>query len=367
MKKTIQITTLSVSILLLIIFIAITVFAYTNNVTTLAEAKAFAESIFNAEKTEVLNELSNKNFDEILSEIKHMENADKTDSNMLSYYHIALADKMVTADKDKITSAILDKSLSAESRASIIVSAESNEISLDYERLSAAITDDNYEDIRSLLIDIVADATPDNIDEIEKIVDNKSEGFSKAIKTLWKIKPTKAIAVADEIFTDYSGEYDEFFRGAFSVKSYQAMLDPTERNCAEYIALCDRVLNTPCEDAESREIYMISWMEEIQSKEILIYFREKGFAEVMSGPYLSLTLAKILEEPASMENIDLFLYFYPHTTTHNVWEALNKHLANNEEFYKNNPQLKNELEQIVIENYEIVSILSEPNEPREVQ
>lgn len=367
MKKSIKITVSTISVILIILIIIVTVFARTNDINSLAEAKAYAESLFNSEKNAVINELADNSFNEILTEIKNIENSDEADKDKLAYYHIALSDKMSTASRNEITSAILDTTLSAESRASIIISAESNDITLDYERLSDAIDDDKYADIRPMLIDLVADATPNNIEEIEKIVENKSEGFSKAIRTLWEIKPTKAIAIADEIFADYSGEYDEIFRGAFSVKSYQAMLDPTDKNCAEYIALCDKILNTPCDNADGRETYMISWIEEIQSKEILIYCKEKGFADRIGTMYLELTLSKMLEEPASIENIELFLYYYRETPIANVWEAVNKHLANNEEFYKNNPELKNQLESIEKDNYELMSILLEPNEPREVK
>lgn len=366
-KKVIKVSVLTVIAILILLFISFTVFAYSNNIKTLAEAKAYAESIFFAERNEIMNKMSDYSFNEILTEIKNIEKNNGADEETLKYYHLALSEKMSTASKNEVTSAILDTSLSAESRATIIISAESNKILLDYEQLNKAITDDKYADIRPLLIELIADATPDNIAEIEKIVDNKSTGFSKAIKTLWEIKPTKAEAVADEIFANYSGEYDEIFRGAFSIKSYQAMHEPTDKICDEYIALCDRILNTPCTDKEERETYIISWMQEIQSKKILIYFKSKGYESRMCGPYLSLTLNKMLSEPATIDNIDLFLHFYPYTTTHNVWEAINIHIKNNNEFYKINTALKRKLEQISIENYEVVSVLAEPNKPREVK
>lgn len=367
MKKSTKILIITISTILIALAVMVTVFAQTNNINSLAEAKAYFQSIFDAESKEILNELSDESFDDILAEIKDIEHSNNADSDALSYYHIALAEKMSTADKDDITSAILDTELSAESRTTIIISAQANEIALDYERLSAAIADDKYEDIRSMLIDVVADATPDNIEEIEEIVNNRSEGFSAAIDALRKIKPSKAIAVADEILADYSGEYDEIFRGAFSVKAYQAMLDPTDANCAEFIALCDRILNTPCNNAEGRETYIISYLEEIQNKQILIYCREKGIDELMCGHNLASTLAKVLKEPASVENIDLFIHFYPGIISQSIWEAVNEHLANNKEFYNSNPELKEKLENISAENYETMSILSEPNEPREVE
>lgn len=366
-KKIIKRYILTIISLLLLLFISISVFAYSNDIKTLADAKAYAESIFFAEKNEVLTKLADYSFSEILTEIKNIEKNKSNDKDTLSYYHIALSEKMTSADKKEITDAILDTTLSAESRATIIISAESNKIKLDYERLSEAITDDKYSDIRPLLIDLIADATPDNIDEIEKIVNNRTAGFSKAIKTLWEIKPAKAIEVADEIFANYKGEYDEFFRGAFSVKSYQAMNDPSDKLCVEYIELCDKIFNTPCDNAEGRETFIVSFLQEIQNKKILIYIRSKGFENRMWGPYLSLTLSKMLSESATEENIDLFLYFYPYTTTHNVWEAVNKHLNENEEFYKNNPELKEKLEQISAENYAIVSDLAEPNKSWEVK
>lgn len=367
MKKSIKILISSFSALLVVFAIVTTAIAQTNNIDSLAEAKAYFQSIFDAEAKEILNELSNESFNDILTEIKNTEQSDDPDSDMLYYCHIALADKMSTVDKDDITSAILDTDLSAESRTTIIISAQANEIALDYERLSDAIADDKYEDIRSMLIDVVADATPDNIEEIRKIVNNRSKGFSKAIETLWEIKPSEAIAVADEIFADYSGEYDEIFRGAFHVKSYQVMLDPTDANCAEYIALCDKILNTPCDDAEGRETYMIIYLEGIQNKQILIYCRGRGIDELMCGPNLASTLAKVLEEPASVENIDLFMHFYPGIISQSIWEAVNEHLSNNKEFYNSNPELKEKLKNISVENYETMSILSEPNEPREVE
>ena len=361
-KKIIRIFLMCGSFILVIAGISVGVFAYKNKITTFEEAKIYAESIFNAEKNEVFNKLSDYEFNDILTEIKQIESSKNSDTNELSYYHIALADKMSTASKKDVTSAILDKSLSAESRTTIIISAQANNVVLDYERLSAAISDDTYEDIRPLLIELVATATPTNIDAIEKIVDNKTNGFSKAIKTLWEIKPTKADAVADEVLAEYSGEYDEIFRGAFSVKSYKARLDPTDKNSAEFIALCDRILNTPCEDSEDRQIFIIATLEEIQNKQILIYFRDKGFSEWTGGHNIALTLSKILKEPASTNNIELFLHFYPKVFTQSLFEDINSHLANNKTFYNTNTELKTKLESIAKDNYETVSILSSPNE-----
>lgn len=366
MKKATKISLLSIAVFLILIFITVSVYAGVHNINTLAEARAYAESLFDAEQKSVLDKLSDKSFDEILKDIQNIEKTKNADTDMLTYYHIALSAKMNTVSGDDITSAILDKSLSAVSRSTILISADDNNVKLDYDRLAAAVTDDNYEDIRSLLIEIVASEAPANIDKIEEIVDKREKGFKKAITTLWESKPEKAIAVADEILNNYSGEYDEIFRGAFSVKAYQTMLNPTDKNCAEFITLCDRILNTPCdEDEEGRRTYIVSYLEEIQSKEILIYCKEKGFEELMTGPYLSITLSKILEEPASIENIELLLYFYPYTTTHNVWEAINKHLSDNKVFFKNNTNLKEKLENISAENYEIVSILAEPYKPIE--
>lgn len=364
MKKSIKISVFSIAVFLILLFVTITVFAKVNNINTLAEARAYAESIFNAEQKAVLNELSDRSFNEILKDIKNIEQTKNADSDMLTYYHVALSAKMETASGDDITSAILDKSLSAASRSTILISAEENNIKLDYTRLASAVTDDNYEDIRPLLIEIVASESPRNINKIEEIVDKREKGFKKAITTLWETKPEKAIAVADEILNNYSGEYDEIFRGAFSVKSYQTQFNPTDKNCAEFIALCDKILNTSCDDEEGRRIYVISYLQEIHNKEILIYCKEKGFSELMGGPDLASTLEKVLSEPASVKNAELFLYFYPEAMTQSIWEAVNKHLADNKQFYKNNPLLKEKLENISAENYEIVSILSEPNEPR---
>lgn len=363
MKKATKISLLSIAVFLILIFITVSVYAGVHNINSLAEARTYAESIFNAEDKEVLDKLSERSFNELLKDIKSIEKTKDADSDMLTYYHIALSEKMDMVSGDDITSAILDKSLSAASRSTILISADKNNVKLDYSRLASAITDDNYEDIRSILIDIIASESPKNIDKIEKIVEKREKGFKKAITTLWESKPAKAISVTDEILNNYSGEYDEIFRGAFSVKSYQTMLDPTDKNCSEFIALCDRILNTPCDDEEGRRIYIVSYLNEISSKKILIYCKEKGFAELMGGPNLASTLKKILSEPASVENAKLFLYFYPQAMTQSIWETVNKYLENNEEFFINNPELKEKLKNISAENYEIVSILSEPYEP----
>ena len=363
MKKVTKISLLSIAVFLILIFITVSVYAGVHNINTLSEARAYAESLFNAEQKAILDKLSDKSFDEILKDIKNIENTKNADTDMLTYYHVALSAKMKTVSGDDITSAILDKSLSAVSRSTILISADDNNVKLDYDRLAAAVTDDNYEDIRPLLIEIVAREAPANIDKIEEIVDKREKGFKKAIRTLWESNPEKAIAVADEILNNYSGEYDEIFRGAFTIKAYQAKFTPTDKNCSEIIALCDRILNTPCnDDEEGRKIYIASYLEEIPNKEILIYCMGNDLAEWFCGPNLLFTLENLLSEPASRENINIFLFYYSGVISLNVWEPLSEHIKNNNEFYKNNPELKKELELIIKDNYETVSILSEPNE-----
>lgn len=261
MKKTLKVIIISITSLSMIFSIFVFAFADTNNNRTIEEIRYYYELKLNSERDLILKECSGKNFSQILSEIKKAEN-ENLGEEILGYLHIALGKKMADADKNQITDAILDTELSAASRVTIIISAQVNEISLDYERLNEAIGDDRYEDIRPMLIELIAEVTPDNIDEIEKIVKNKSKGFSMAIKTLFKIKPSEAISVADEILANYSGEYDEIFRGAFSVKSYQAMLAP-EENLYKFIALCNKIHNTPCDDYEEREIFISSWLQEI--------------------------------------------------------------------------------------------------------
>lgn len=123
-KKLIKISALTLSVIFIFTCISIGVFAYKNNITSLEEAKAYAENIFNAEKNDILHKLSDYEFNDIISEIKQLESTKNSDRDTLAYYHLALADKMKTASKNDITSAILDTELSADSRATIIISAE---------------------------------------------------------------------------------------------------------------------------------------------------------------------------------------------------------------------------------------------------
>lgn len=363
MKKTLKTLIITLISLIAVSSVFVIVFAEVNNISSFDQAKYYFELKFNSERDKILNENSEKNFDQILSEIKKAEK-ENLGEDTLGYLHIALAEKMTDVDKNEITDAILDTELSAESRTTIIISAQIKEVALNYERLNEAIDNEKYKDIRSMLIDVVADATPHNIANIEKIVNNRSEGFYKAINSLYEIKPSEAIAIADEILANYSGEYDEVFRGAFSIKSFQAILEPTDKNCEEYIELCNRILATDCEDSKERETYIVSWMQETYNKKMLLWFKDNNLVHKMVGPHISLTFEKIFEEPATVENVELFIYFYPQTFTQNVWEIVNKHIKENEDFFNEHPELREELEKISADNYRVVSILNNSAEER---
>ncbi|MCR5042033.1 MAG: hypothetical protein K6C36_08065 [Clostridia bacterium] len=331
MKK-IRIITVSVVALIIIVAVSIGVGANRQKILSPEEEVKF---------TDVQTQ-------ELIDSVRTAESSEELDLNIYG----ALIDRVSELKVDEYVF-LLENNLDSDTVTKALISAATDgKIVIPDEILDTIFQSDLDFNVRLEALFYCASSEKDYSDTYIKLADDP-ELASFALRQLYTENPDTAMEIVRETIASYDGNYSIKLQGALHVMPDYLKKQGTDGEIAEYIALCEDIINGCKKDDEAVRSILLDLIGQIDSRQSLEYVvgNDEFIAKSSLVLYNQNTLRTILTNEPDEKSIDLALTCIAEDPADLLMDLLVENLEEHDEFYSAHPELYEKANRIVTDAY----------------
>ncbi len=346
-------------ILTVIAFILVTAVCATGvTIAVLADANRISinsDGVLSAEEAvKLTNKLEKKNFSQLIKETDKLDI--NKDGDIFGCYYDAVKSKLHDVSKNDITSELLSKKISDDTKINLLLLCETEEVEINYDDLLPILEDKSVSSgVKGVLVDLLAGEDETYADEIAKYASTCGESeLTRALLALKDVRPEQAEKKANNILSDMSGSFSPAHKAAIIVKSALLESNSTDDEIDSFINVCDRILKSmPADDVDDKEVSVIYALSALKSKKSFSYLMNLDMENAVDFRAYIVdenedVIDGILNSSPDFESVDLiaktYAYYVPQAQ---FKEKTEKYLNDNGGYFSENADQKEMLLEVI--------------------